>query len=408
MNKRYSVEEVEFIKKQRGRISIKEMAEELGRSCAGIQCKICKLGLTIGKRVGPPNTNISFFEEWSQELAYIVGFFLADGHMANYHREGHYGIRFSITDKDVIEKIVKVCGYKNSIKKYTQRSSVLYNISISSRFVWEFFESLGFTHNKTFTTRIPKQIPQELMHHFIRGVFDGDGSVCFGRKHYPKATITGSELFIDDVSKLCVEHSGIYRYNRSFTIRYSGQKAIDFLNYIYKNSTIHMDRKYKRYLKALKWKNSCNPWTEQEIELLKGIGPINNIDDLINIFNRSRQSIRTKAYRLHIKIKSKTAIQWADQEISLLKNLAPATYIDNLVNIFNRSFDGIRTKASRLNIKIKKRRRKPWSNSEIRLLKETYLSSTDNEIVNAFNRSLNSIRKKIHKLGIKKYKKEKA
>jgi DNA-binding transcriptional regulator WhiA len=357
MNKRYSIEEIEFIKKQRGRVSIKEISKALGRSYRSVQTKISKLGLSAGGRVDAPNVNVSFFEEWSQELAYMVGFFLADGHMANHSKTKHYGIFFSVGDKDIVEKIVNVCGYKNTVKKYIHKTTILstmYKISMSSKFVWKFFESLGFTHRKTFTTRIPKQIPQEFMNHFIRGVFDGDGSIFFRWKHYPQTNIAGSELFINDVSKLGIEYSGINsRNNRTFTICYNGQIAIDFLNYIYKDATIYMDRKYKRYLKALKWRNSRNFWTEREIELLKEIGPVTHIDDLIDIFNRSCHSINVKARRLDIRIKEKGHKLWSTDDINLLKKIYPANSTRETAKILNRSLMSIQRKVYRLGLKRK-------------------------------------------------------
>jgi DNA-binding transcriptional regulator WhiA len=300
--KKYSVEEVEFIKKQRGRISVKRMAEELGRSYCSVQTKIYKLGLGVNGRIYSPNVNMSFFENWSQELAYVVGFFLADGHMSEQPKSQQYRICFSVKDKDIVEKIANVCEYKNTVKKYIHKTTVMYSINISGKLVWNFFKSLGFSHNKTFTTRIPKQIPQELMHHFIRGVFDGDGSIGFKNDRYPQAVIAGSNLFIDDVSKLDIEYSGISsQNNRTFAICYNGQKAIDFLNYIYEDATIHMDRKHKRYLKALKWRNSRNAWADNDTILLKKIYPVNSARVTAKTLNRSLSSIQQKAHRIGIK-----------------------------------------------------------------------------------------------------------
>ena len=351
MNKRFSVEEVKFIRDNYGRISTKEMAEKLGRnSNRGVENMIHKLGLSANGRTCSPNVDISFFEDWSQELAYVVGFFLADGHMADYSKTRSYNICFSVIDKDIIEKIAKVCGYKYTVKKYIYGTTIMYSINISGRLIWEFFESLGFTHNKTFTTRIPKQIPQELMHHFIRGVFDGDGSVCFN-KTYPQADIAGFKLFIDDVSKVCTKYNLIRKYRRSFIIEYNGQKAIDFLNYIYKDSTIHMDRKYKRYLKALKWRNSRSSRTDQEIELLENLGPTTYAVDLVNVLNRPFSGIIYKATKLNIKIKEKRSKLWGNDEIQLLKELYSANSAYKMVIILNRSQGSIRQKAYKLGLK---------------------------------------------------------
>lgn len=348
--KKYSVKEIKFIKDSYGRISTKEISEILGRSYFGVCDKIRRLTFYVPRS----NVNVSFFENWSQELAYVIGFFLADGHMADHSKLKHYGIFFSVGDRDIIEKIAEVCEYKNTIKKYihkTTKLSTMYKISISSKFVWKFFESLGFSHRKTFTTRIPKQIPPKFMNHFIRGVFDGDGSVQLKNNTYPQANIAGSKLFIDDVSKIGVEYSAINKCHETFIIHYNGQKAIDFLNYIYKNATIYMDRKYKRYLKAIKWKNSRNFWTDQEVKLLRKIAPTTSIDDLVSVFNRSCHSIGVKASRLGIKIKEKRNKLWGNNEIQLLKEIYSVNSANEIAKIFNRSLASIQRKVYRLNLK---------------------------------------------------------
>jgi hypothetical protein len=357
--KKYSVEEVEFIKNNYGRISIKEMSEKLGRnSNHSVRNKIYKLGLSVNGRTYPPNVNISFFENWSQELAYVIGFFLADGHMSDHPKTSSYSICFSVIDKDIIEKIANVCGYKNAVRKYICGTTIMYSIDISGKLIWKFFENLGFTHNKTFTTRIPKQIPPKLMSHFIRGVFDGDGSLHLKSTLYPQANIVGSKLFIDDVSKIGVEYSSIASHYRSFIIYYNGQKAINFFDYIYKDATIYMDRKYKRYLKALKWESSYNFWADQELELLNSLGPVTDMDQLVSVFNRSCSAIREKASKLSIKIKSKAAILWSNTDIRLLKSIYPTENTREIADIFNRSIGSIRYKAHKLGIKKENTKRK--------------------------------------------------
>ena len=48
--------------------------------------------------------NENFFKAWSPDMAYVLGFFAADGSMYRTNR-GTYFIEFQITDKDLLLKI---------------------------------------------------------------------------------------------------------------------------------------------------------------------------------------------------------------------------------------------------------------------------------------------------------------
>jgi DNA-binding transcriptional regulator WhiA len=50
--------------------------------------------------------NRNFFKKWTPEMAYILGFFTADGSMFK-NKRGSYFVEFEITDKELLEKIKK-------------------------------------------------------------------------------------------------------------------------------------------------------------------------------------------------------------------------------------------------------------------------------------------------------------
>lgn len=248
------------------------------------------------------NVNNDFFKEWSPELAYVVGFFIADGNISDHPKEPRYYIKMRCVDKDVLEKITFVSGYKNKVLPLNNEK--IHGISFAGKFIWEFFDNLGFDNNKSYTAKIPKQIPKKFMRHCIRGIFDGDGSLSFRRKSktlYPYMNIVGSEKIIIEVGKLCSYYNNLKPYKNIWRIDYNGQNAINFLNWIYKDTTIHMDRKYKSYLESLKWKNLCKRWSCEEEQLLKELYPVTYAKDLINIFDRSISGIMSKARKLNIK-----------------------------------------------------------------------------------------------------------
>ena len=58
--------------------------------------------------------NENFFKKWSPEIAYVLGFFAADGNMTKNKRGAHF-IEFQITDQDLLIKIKKLLGSNHKI-----------------------------------------------------------------------------------------------------------------------------------------------------------------------------------------------------------------------------------------------------------------------------------------------------
>ena len=102
--------------------------------------------------------------------------------------------------------------------------------------------------------------------YFIRGVFDGDGSVFFvkSRPKFPLRTkfISGSEDFINGLQKslmfLSMPKRTIYRQKTkngwTYVFVYDHKDSIKLFNILYKNAQngLFLDRKYRRFLEGLK------------------------------------------------------------------------------------------------------------------------------------------------------------
>ena len=115
----------------------------------------------------------------------------------------------------------------------------------------------GFTKNKSYDFSIPS-LREDLIRHYIRGYFDGDGCFTFTNKNFHINFITASKMLSDDivnVLKLNNLNVTVNKYINDFgTTMYRldinrQQDKINFLDWIYKDSNIYLDRKYKKYLK---------------------------------------------------------------------------------------------------------------------------------------------------------------
>ena len=97
-------------------------------------------------------------------------------------------------------------------------------------------------------------INKNLIRHFIRGYFDGDG--CLTRHINktivtPVASILGTYEFLDSIVKYTGINGNVRHDHRhsgnTFSIEFNKKATISFINYIYDSSTIYLDRKYKLY-----------------------------------------------------------------------------------------------------------------------------------------------------------------
>lgn len=142
--------------------------------------------------------NHSFFKKWSYDMAYVLGFFAADGSMIRNNRGAHY-IEFTITDRIILEYIQKAVRSTHKIKERIERRIIStwkpqFRLQIGSKSWFEDLLALGLTPHKSLTLSFPK-VPEPYLGSFIRGYFDGDGCVYF-KKHWVKARNKESWVFM--------------------------------------------------------------------------------------------------------------------------------------------------------------------------------------------------------------------
>lgn len=155
------------------------------RSPASIQSKIRYLPFQQKIKKHPVNSN--FFKIWSPQMAYVLGFIGADGNICHSGRA--HTLHIACDDKDIIEKIKLAFKYKGPIhKKVRQNGKISYSLRICDPIIFRNLEKLGVTERKSLTFT-PCKIPIKLVRHFIRGYFDGDGSVCMRNIKYPSRLV---------------------------------------------------------------------------------------------------------------------------------------------------------------------------------------------------------------------------
>ncbi len=113
--------------------------------------------------------NEEFFEEWSPELAWVLGIIWSDGNLT--------GDRISVTSKDtdLVKTLTKVTGC--NVPHYSNSDGKSHQFRFSSKRVRASLEGIGLKERKTFDCPWPAGMPKDLEGHFVRGLIDGDGWV---------------------------------------------------------------------------------------------------------------------------------------------------------------------------------------------------------------------------------------
>lgn len=240
--------------------TLSALGREFGVSYSTIRNLLKRKGIkTEGNKHNFPRDEFYFSNIDSKEKAYWLGFLYADGCVHSNSNE----ISITLKDRDHLEKFRKAIKSNNKIGESIDRrfSSLpkIYHFSIKDKQLKSDLIKWGCVPNKSLSlTKIPN-IPRDFVSHFIRGYFDGDGSLHWlnGTKNF-RISFVGTAPFLKDIQKeLGLSLSlGQQEGNKSKYFQVAGRKQVPMiLDYIYKDSdeNIRLTRKYKNYLDCLTW-----------------------------------------------------------------------------------------------------------------------------------------------------------
>jgi hypothetical protein len=197
------------------------------------------------KRVN--NFNDDYFETINTEdKAYFLGLLFADGNV--YTARNRVQITLVNEDAYILKKFSECIGYSG--KMYIDREKYS-KLILPSKKMCEDLTKLGCTPNKSLTLQFPTEVPDKLMHHFIRGCFDGDGHVS-KRNNTFNINFTSSKDFMDKfvelLQNLNVEYTEakkryINHKKSAYQVYIRSNSGKVFFDYIYKESNIYLTRK---------------------------------------------------------------------------------------------------------------------------------------------------------------------
>lgn len=291
-----------------------------GRPWKNIWTKAHSFGLkrTNVHRNGKPMKYLIDLEEIDSEVkAYILGFISADGCLAKRvgNRTPALSIKLSKKDKRFLEDIRTIISPESKIR-YSKRDD-MFEFSVADKDLEKQLVKHGIVIRKTYNPMVPFTVPADLIRHWIRGYFDGDGCVTFGKLYdFPDCFIGAYTLpsgtnpileFINDEYKKVYEHGCSVTLNQKglSTLHYGGHTSIVFLSWIYNNSHHYMERKYslvKKYLidDIQSYTNNIRKkyWTPEEIEYLRANYKKTSYREIGKTLGRTETAVNAKAFEL--------------------------------------------------------------------------------------------------------------
>lgn len=196
--------------------------------------------------------NKQFFNKIdNEEKAYWAGFIAADGNIRKDFLKMR--LELNIRDYNHLEKFRKSISGDNPIKELIRPNNHSCYIDVNCKEFCLALNNLGITPKKSLTLDINfNLIPKNLRNHFIRGYFDGDGSINkYQRENRNylewEISFVSSKKFLNQILEEIDREKKIYSCGNNFRICFKAKQDIeDIVNYIYKDSTIYMDRKREK------------------------------------------------------------------------------------------------------------------------------------------------------------------
>lgn len=212
--------------------------------------------------------NHNFFKSIeTEEQAYLLGFYVADGNVNEKRKT--FRVKIQKTDEEIINlfskyiapesRVVTIKGYKiegRNGKNYIGNDQIC--IDINSSIIVNDLVDLGYGYNKTYSHLKLPNLSDDLIIHFIRGYFDGDGCITKwiskekGKKDRVRAKIDFSNknnTLLNEI-KLFLSKNGItlnlnyVKRDDMYRLCTSSKVEIDkFKKLLYNNCSLFLSRK---------------------------------------------------------------------------------------------------------------------------------------------------------------------
>jgi hypothetical protein len=237
------------------------------REKSEIQSIANKKYMTKGKYGKKYDINENYFKTISSNMVYILGFLSADGYINN--DLNFVRIALQENDRQLLELIKNELKYEGEIKsvkrKVKNKEYDVCVLTVCNKTIVEDLKKFNIVNNKSLILKVPyDKIPKEYWIDYIRGIFDGDGSVKVRKKQESHNThiliefSSGSKECIEDltfmlhelgISKFSIRESKTSSGNSFYEITISTLPSKELYNLMYYNNDLICLKRKKEKIK---------------------------------------------------------------------------------------------------------------------------------------------------------------
>lgn len=221
---------------------VNEIGEQCGVAGRTVAYWTQKFGLTR-RKYGSYNVDDSFFERIdSEKKAYWLGFIAADGCVINRPGKRILTICLAVKDESHLEKFRSDIQCEKEI--YTRKDGAVQLDICSDKMVPDLIKH-GIHPRKSKTLKAPK-LSEDMVHHWIRGYFDGDGSISMCRDGNKRGSVFGTEEVMGFLMEYWPNKQKIRFRNGGFEFSFGGNHAVSKVaNFLYKGASVFLQRKHQ-------------------------------------------------------------------------------------------------------------------------------------------------------------------
>ena len=240
-------------------ISIGKIAKENNVSYSTMHNAISKLGYKV-RHMPQMKYDVEYFKTIdTEEKAYWLGFIFADGSL---HKDKQLTIELDIKDYDHIVK------FESAIKRnkipYTykrRRGNETVKAVVFGKEFCGYLMQYGLHAKKANDCVFPKNIPKYLIRHFIRGYFDGDGSIFMRSRdkkyRWSVLSFSGTLDMLQNIHKAIPTHMKMlleFKQNMNWELKVSKRaNLVAWYRWLYSDVHIYLDRKYSKWQEVLSY-----------------------------------------------------------------------------------------------------------------------------------------------------------
>jgi hypothetical protein len=252
-SKDWTEEQVNYLRQHYATTPHAELEAALQRSRHAVAVKAVRLGLHKEGRPGyvfPAHLrryriNPQAFDTLIPGTAYVLGFILADGSICQTRTPSlTWRLKISNRSLDILTKIRVVLESDHPITLTRKGRHTGYDLVIVNKEMVDGLRKRGITPNKSLTATLPS-VPDDLFADFLRGYFDGDGSVRITSTGGLAVKFTsGSPSLLSAVAERVCKLMGVStrlpvhdkgRPN-AWRLYYFGARALRLADYMYENA----------------------------------------------------------------------------------------------------------------------------------------------------------------------------